>query len=66
MSIQCKMANDPRVNIDKSDQIVTNLRNRGFEVHYMVKYNEGHGFSHEENRIELFKIMLGFFAKYLK
>ena len=59
-------ANDPRVNINESDQIVENLRNRGFDVPYMVKYNEGHGFGHEENRIELYKSMMGFFAKHLK
>ncbi len=59
-------ANDPRVNINESDQIVKNLRNRGFDVPYMVKYNEGHGFGHEENRIELYKCMMGFFAKHLK
>ncbi|MCC5933492.1 MAG: S9 family peptidase [Balneolales bacterium] len=58
-------ANDPRVNIHESDQIVENLRARGFHVPYMVKYNEGHGFQHEENRIELYKTMLGFFALHL-
>lgn len=58
-------ANDPRVNIDESDQVVSNLRARGIEVPYMVKYNEGHGFGHEENRIELYEAMLGFFAKHL-
>lgn len=59
-------ANDPRVNINESDQIVTALRGKGFEVPYMVKYNEGHGFHREENRLELYKYMLGFFAKHLK
>ena len=59
-------ANDPRVNIDESDQIVTNLRSRGVDVPYMVKYNEGHGFGHEENRIELYQTMMGFFAEHLK
>ena len=59
-------ANDPRVSINESDQIVKNLRDRGFDVPYMVKYNEGHGFHHEDNRIELYKAMMGFFAKYLK
>ena len=56
-------ANDPRVNINESDQIVKALRNKGFEVPYMVKYDEGHGFGKEPNRIELYKYMLGFFAK---
>ena len=59
-------ANDPRVNINESDQIVQNLRERGFDIPYMVKYNEGHGFHHEQNNIELYKSMMGFFAKHLK
>ena len=56
-------ANDPRVNINESDQIVETLRNKGFDVPYMVKYNEGHGFYREENSMELYKCMLGFFAR---
>ena len=59
-------ANDPRVNIDESDQVVKSMRARGIDVPYMVKYDEGHGFSHEENRVELYKAMLGFFAQHLK
>ena len=59
-------ANDPRVNIDESDQIVVKMRDKGFETPYMVKYNEGHGFAREENRMELYKCMMGFFAKYLR
>ena len=59
-------ANDPRVNINESDQIVSKLRDRDVDVPYMVKYNEGHGFGHEENRIELYQSMMGFFAKHLK
>ncbi len=46
-------ANDPRkVNINESDQIVTALRAKGLYVPYMVKYNEGHGFYREENRMD--------------
>ncbi|HFK5529563.1 TPA: prolyl oligopeptidase family serine peptidase [Elizabethkingia anophelis] len=59
-------ANDPRVSINESDQIVSKLRQRGIDVPYMVKYNEGHGFYHEDNRIELYKYMLGFFFQHLK
>ncbi len=58
-------ANDPRVNIDESDQIVSALRAKGFDVPYMVKYDEGHGFGKEENRIALYKSMMGFYAKHL-
>ncbi len=58
-------ANDPRVNIDESDQIVRSLRMRGIDVPYLVKYNEGHGFANEENRFEFYKAMLGFLEKHL-
>jgi len=58
-------ANDPRVNINESDQIVTQLRAKGYAVPYMVKYNEGHGFAHEENMMELYRCMMGFFSKHL-
>lgn len=56
-------ANDPRVNINESDQIVKALRAKGIAVPYMVKYNEGHGFAHEENSMEMYKCTLGFFAR---
>ncbi|WP_343608999.1 S9 family peptidase [Chryseobacterium oranimense] len=56
-------ANDPRVNINESDQIVKAMRAKGFEVPYLVKYDEGHGFGKEPNRLELYKYMLGFFAE---
>lgn len=59
-------ANDPRVNIDEADQIVASLRKRGVEVAYMVKYDEGHGFGKEENRLVFYETMMGFFAEYLK
>lgn len=59
-------ANDPRVNIHESDQIVKALRAKGFDVPYLVKYNEGHGFHHEENSIEFYKAMMGFFKQHLK
>ncbi|MCL1937467.1 MAG: S9 family peptidase [Candidatus Azobacteroides sp.] len=56
-------ANDPRVNINESDQMVRKLREKGFDIPYMVKYNEGHGYQREENRMDLYKCMMGFFAK---
>lgn len=58
-------ANDPRVNINESDQIVRALRTKGFDVPYMVKYDEGHGFAKEENSIDFYKAMMGFLSKYL-
>ena len=59
-------ANDPRVNINESDQIVEALRAKGINVPYMVKYDEGHGFGKETNRIELYEVMMGFFAENLQ
>jgi dipeptidyl aminopeptidase/acylaminoacyl peptidase len=59
-------ANDPRVNINESDQIVLKLRGKGFNVPYMVKYNEGHGYGHEENSLLMYKCTMGFFAKNFK
>jgi dipeptidyl aminopeptidase/acylaminoacyl peptidase len=59
-------ANDPRVNINESDQIVQALQNKKIDVPYLVKYNEGHGFHNEENRIEGYKVMTGFFARHLR
>lgn len=59
-------ANDPRVNIDESDQIVEALRKKGVDVPYMVKYDEGHGFGKEENRMALYEAMMGFYGVYLK
>ncbi len=59
-------ANDPRVNINEADQMVQNLRDRGIEVPYLVKYDEGHGFGKEENQLQLYKAMMGFFAQHLK
>ncbi|RMF31934.1 MAG: S9 family peptidase [Bacteroidetes bacterium] len=59
-------ANDPRVNIDESDQIVRALRSKGVDVPYMVKYDEGHGFAKEENKFEFYKAMMGFLARHLQ
>lgn len=59
-------ANDPRVNINEADQIVKALRAKGFDVPYMVKYDEGHGFYKEGNSIDMYEATLGFFSKYLK
>jgi dipeptidyl aminopeptidase/acylaminoacyl peptidase len=59
-------ANDPRVKIGESDQVVEALRAKGFTVPYMVKYDEGHGFAKEENSIAFYKCMMGFVSEYLK
>jgi len=58
-------AKDPRVNKDESDQMVAALKKRGVAVEYIVKDNEGHGFSNEENRFEFYEAMERFLKKYL-
>ncbi len=58
-------ANDPRVPQVESDQIVDALRERGIEVEYLVKENEGHGFRNEENRFDFYRAMEQFFARHL-
>jgi len=58
-------AKDPRVNKAESDQIVDALKARGIEVPYMVKENEGHGFSNEENRFAFYIAMEAFLARHL-
>lgn len=58
-------ANDPRVNRNESDQMVAALKARGIDVPYIVKDNEGHGFSNEENRFSFYRAMEEFLAKHL-
>lgn len=58
-------ANDPRVKKAESDQIVNAMRERGVDVEYIVKDNEGHGFSNEENRFEFYEAMERFFARHI-
>jgi len=58
--------NDPRVNVDESDQMVAAMKERGIDVEYMVKDNEGHGFHNEENRFDFYRAMEIFLAKHLK
>ncbi len=59
-------AKDPRVNQAESDQMVAALKEKGIEVEYLLKENEGHGFRNEENKFELYETMEQFLAKHLK
>jgi len=58
-------ANDPRVPQAESDQMVEALKQRGIDVPYMVKEDEGHGFRNEENRFDFYGAMEQFFFKHL-
>jgi dipeptidyl aminopeptidase/acylaminoacyl peptidase len=58
-------AQDPRVNKNESDQMVAALKEKGIDVPYIVKENEGHGFRNEENRFDFYGAMEQFFFKHL-
>jgi dipeptidyl aminopeptidase/acylaminoacyl peptidase len=58
-------ANDPRVNIRESDQIVAALRKNGKPVEYIVFPDEGHGFARPENNKRFNAATEAFLAKYL-
>jgi dipeptidyl aminopeptidase/acylaminoacyl peptidase len=58
-------AQDPRVNVDESDQMVAALKKHGIAVEYLVKDNEGHGFHNEENRFEFYEAMEKFLKEHL-
>jgi len=49
--------NDPRVNVDESDQMVKAMKDKGIKVEYLVKNNEGHGFRNEENKFDFYRAM---------
>ena len=59
-------ANDPRVNINESRQMVEALKSRGVTVEYMVKDNEGHGFYNQENQFDFYNAMEKFLGTHLK
>jgi len=58
-------ANDPRVNINESNQIVEALKNKGIAVEYMVKDNEGHGFYNQENQFDFYRTMEKFLGTHM-
>ncbi|MBN2723320.1 MAG: S9 family peptidase [Deltaproteobacteria bacterium] len=58
-------ANDPRVKISESDQIVKAVRKSGNEVLYIVYSDEGHGFRRESNRMDFIARSEEFLAKHI-
>lgn len=54
--------NDPRVNVDESDQMVKAMKEKGIEVEYLVKEDEGHGFRNEENKFDFYRAMEKFLS----
>ncbi len=58
-------ANDPRVKISESDQMVQAIRRRGGRVLYVVYPDEGHGFKGPANRLDFIGRTEGFLSRHL-
>ncbi len=58
-------ANDPRVNRAEAEQIVIALRDRGFDVEYILAPDEGHGFARPVNNMAMFMASEKFLAAHL-
>ena len=58
-------ANDPRVPVGESEQIVASLRARGREVEYLRYEDEGHGLVKLPNRIHAAEATAAFLDKHL-
>jgi dipeptidyl aminopeptidase/acylaminoacyl peptidase len=58
-------ANDPRVPLSESDQIVAAVEKNGAPVWYVVGKNEGHGFSKKDNSDYLRVVLIEFMRQHL-
>ena len=58
-------ANDPRVNVRESDQMVKAMRDKGLAVTYVVYTDEGHGFARPDNRLDFYGRVDEFLGKQL-
>jgi dipeptidyl aminopeptidase/acylaminoacyl peptidase len=58
-------ANDPRVNVKESEQIVEALKAKDIPVTYVVFPDEGHGFARPQNNIAFNAVAENFLAKCL-
>ena len=59
-------ANDPRVNVRESDQIVAAMQAKNIPVTYVVFPDEGHGFARPANNIAFNAVAENFLAQCLK
>jgi dipeptidyl aminopeptidase/acylaminoacyl peptidase len=59
-------ANDPRVPLSETDQIVAAVEKQGRDVWYMVAKNEGHGFQKKDNRDTFTLLSALFLEKHLR
>lgn len=58
-------ANDPRVKVAESEQIVSAMEKKGLPVTYVLYPDEGHGFARPENRTDFMARAEGFLSKCL-
>ncbi|MBM44591.1 MAG: S9 family peptidase [Phycisphaerae bacterium] len=58
-------ANDPRVKLAESDQIVAAMNERSIPVTYVVFPDEGHGFAKPENRLAFMAVTEQFLSEHL-
>ena len=59
-------ANDPRVPIVETEQIVKALRGKGREVEYLRYEDEGHSLAKAKNRADAYPKVLAFFQRHMK
>lgn len=52
--------NDPRVRMEESERIVSQLKEKGIDVKYLLFEDEGHGFSKKRNEIRANKEIKAF------
>lgn len=57
---------DPRVPIDQAERLMRALDRREIDFDVLIKDDEGHGFVKEENNVELYSRLEGFFAEHLE
>ncbi len=57
--------NDPRVPWQEAQQMADGLKKKGINAHLILKENEGHNISNEENRFEFYREMELFLKKHL-
>jgi dipeptidyl aminopeptidase/acylaminoacyl peptidase len=58
-------ANDPRVPLSESEQLVAAVRENGAPVWYVVGLNEGHGFARKPNQDYQQAVEVQFLKSYL-
>jgi len=58
-------ANDPRIKLAESEQIVAAMKAKKLEYEYLLFANEGHGLVKPENKLKFYKAAEHFLAKHL-